>query len=84
LTRRNTVRNFDEALCLIDSPQMTTRHSVSTPVNWSPGEDVIVPVARLEEEITKKDPSGFRKVTPYLRYVASPERAVPEMAPARK
>lgn len=71
----STGRNFDEVLRLIDSLQMTSRHGVSTPVNWMPGEDVIVPAAWSEEEIAKKHPGGFKKVLPYLRYVAAPEGA---------
>ncbi|MGG6499164.1 UNVERIFIED_CONTAM: peroxiredoxin, partial [Bacteroidetes bacterium 56_B9] len=36
-------RNFDEVLRLLDSCQLTARHTVATPVNWRPGDDVIIP-----------------------------------------
>src|SRR5690349_6379761 len=39
----STGRNFDEVLRALDSIQLTARHTVATPVNWKPGEDVIIP-----------------------------------------
>jgi len=71
----STGRNFDEVLRVIDSLQLTANYKVATPVNWNPGEDVIVPAAMSEADIQKKYPAGFKKVTPYLRYVASPDEA---------
>jgi alkyl hydroperoxide reductase subunit AhpC len=32
-----------EVMRLLDSAQLTAKHSVATPVNWKPGEDVIIP-----------------------------------------
>jgi alkyl hydroperoxide reductase subunit AhpC len=68
----STGRNFDEVLRILDSVQLTSRHPVSTPVNWRPGEDVIVSGAVSTDEAKQKYPSGFREVRPYLRYVHQP------------
>ena len=67
-----TGRNFDEILRVLDSMQLTARHGVSTPVNWKPGEDVVIPAAMSEEQARQKYPGGFRPVLPYLRFVAEP------------
>jgi len=69
----STGRNFDEVLRILDSVQLTSRHTVATPVNWKPGEDVIVAPAVPSDEARQKYPSGFREVKPYLRYVHQPQ-----------
>ncbi|HVY92484.1 MAG TPA: peroxiredoxin [Bryobacteraceae bacterium] len=69
----STGRNFDEVLRVLDSLQLTAKHSVSTPVNWKPGEDVVVP-ATMPEDVTKeKFPGGLRVLKPYLRMGAHPK-----------
>src|SRR5436305_9972949 len=45
----STGRNFDEVLRVIDSLQLTASYSVSTPVHWRDGEDVIIAPALNDE-----------------------------------
>jgi alkyl hydroperoxide reductase subunit AhpC len=69
----STGRNFDEVLRLLDSCQLTAKHTVATPVNWKPGEDVIIPVSVSDEDAKKKYPQGYKSVKPYLRVVSQPK-----------
>lgn len=66
-------RNFDEVMRLLDSLQLNARHTVATPVNWKPGEDVIIPTSVSDEDAKKKYPEGFKTLKPYLRTVAQPK-----------
>ena len=68
----STGRNFDEVLRVIDSLQLTAKHKVSTPVNWKPGEDVIISGSVSDEEAKKTYPSGWKSPKPYIRIVPQP------------
>jgi alkyl hydroperoxide reductase subunit AhpC len=68
-----TGRNFDEVLRVIDSLQLTAAHKVSTPVNWEPGEDVIISGSVSDDEARKVYPNGWKAPRPYLRIVAQPD-----------
>jgi alkyl hydroperoxide reductase subunit AhpC len=70
----STGRNFAEILRVIDSLQLTAKHSVATPVNWQNGDDVIIVPAVSDEEAKKKFPEGWKTLKPYLRVVAQPGR----------
>lgn len=69
----STGRNFDEVLRVLDSMQLTAKHAVSTPVNWKPGDDVIISGSVSNEEAQKKYPGGWKTLKPYLRVVAQPK-----------
>jgi len=68
----STGRNFNEILRVLDSMQLTAKYTVSTPVNWNMGDDVIIPAALSMEDANAKYPAGVKVVKPYLRYVAQP------------
>ena len=69
----STGRNFDEILRVLDSMQLTSKHQVATPVNWKPGDDVIIPANVSDDDAKKKYPAGFKTYRPYLRTVAQPK-----------
>jgi alkyl hydroperoxide reductase subunit AhpC len=62
-------RNFEEVLRAIDSLQLTDGQKVSTPVNWRPGERVVISPALSDEAARAKYPQGFETQKPYLRLV---------------
>jgi len=69
----STGRNFDEVLRVLDSLQLTAKHQVSTPVNWKPGEDVIISGSVSDDEAKKKYPGGWKAPKPYIRVVSQPK-----------
>jgi thioredoxin-dependent peroxiredoxin len=70
-----TGRNFDEVLRVIDSLQLTANHKVSTPVNWQPGEDVII-AGSVNDEQAKELFGEWESPRPYIRIVPQPGEPV--------
>jgi alkyl hydroperoxide reductase subunit AhpC len=68
-----TGRNFDEVLRVLDSLQLSAKHKVATPVNWKPGDDVIIAGSVSDEEAKKIYPQGWKAPRPYLRIVPQPK-----------
>lgn len=70
----STGRNFVEVLRVLDSLQLTSTYTVSTPADWKDGEDVIVGGTISTEDAMVKFPKGVKVVKPYLRYTPQPNK----------
>jgi alkyl hydroperoxide reductase subunit AhpC len=71
----STGRNFQEILRVLDSIQLTDKHSVATPVDWKKGDDcIIVPSLTDPAVLKEKFPKGWKTLKPYLRVVADPSK----------
>lgn len=68
-------RNFAEILRVIDSLQLTDGHKVATPVNWQPGERVIIMGSVSDEDAKVRFPQGWEAKKPYLRFVDLEKKA---------
>lgn len=62
-------RNVDEVLRVLDSLQLTDGKQLTTPVDWRPGDDIIIAPSVSDEEARRRYPDGFRAVKPYLRFI---------------
>ncbi|HEX7385859.1 MAG TPA: peroxiredoxin [Castellaniella sp.] len=70
----STGRNFDEILRALDSIQLTDNYKVATPVNWNPGDDVIIAPSIKDPAVLKeKFPKGYTEIRPYLRTTPQPD-----------
>ena len=70
----STGRNVEEIIRVLDSLQLTAQYSVSTPVNWTDGDDVIIAPAISDEDAAVKFPKGFKTLKPYLRVTPQPNK----------
>jgi len=69
----STGRNFDEILRVIDSLQLTSKHSLATPVNWKKGDNCIIIPSVSDDDAKNKFPNGWESPKPYLRIVPYPK-----------
>ena len=63
----STGRNTNELLRVVDSLQYGDKYRITTPINWLPGDDVIIHPSVKNEEAKQLFPE-FRIVKPYLRF----------------
>jgi alkyl hydroperoxide reductase subunit AhpC len=68
----STGRNFQEILRVIDSLQLSAKHSVATPADWKQGDDVII-ANSVNDDDAKAKFGDFTKVKPYLRTTKQPK-----------
>jgi len=52
--------------------QLTPKHKVPTPVNWKPGEDVIIALSVSDENVKTLFPVSWKAPKPYLHIVKQP------------
>ena len=67
----STGRNTAEVLRVIDALQTTEKHGVTTPINWLPGDDVVIPPPVSTADAKAKF-GEIREVKPYLRFTKDP------------
>jgi len=67
-------RSFDEVVRVIDALQAGDKYRIATPVNWRPGQEVIVNAAVSNDEARKLFPD-YKTVLPYLRTTVDPTKA---------
>ena len=68
-----TGRNFQEILRVVDSLQLTAKHRVATPADWSQGDDVIIAGSVSNDEAKTIYPQGWKEPKPYIRIVPQPK-----------
>lgn len=60
-------RNVDELLRLVDSLQTASKHGVATPVNWRPGDKVIVPpTTTVQARKDRLADGSLEHIAPYM------------------
>lgn len=68
----STGRNTAEVLRVVDSLQTGDKNKITTPINWIPGDDVIVHPSVKTEQAKEQYPN-LRIVKPYLRFAPLPK-----------
>ncbi|KAL9115318.1 MAG: hypothetical protein Q9227_000639 [Pyrenula ochraceoflavens] len=68
----STGRNTAEVLRIVDSLQTGDKHKITTPINWVPGDDVIVAPSIKNEQAKELFPN-FKAIKPYLRVTPLPK-----------
>ncbi len=70
---KSTGRNFDEILRVVDALQIADQYEIATPVDWHPGDRVIVPPDVSTDDARAKF-SNVEEIKPYLRWADNPAK----------
>ncbi len=62
----NVGRNMNEILRVLKGLQLTDKHKVAVPLDWQPGDKVIVPPPKTVEEMEEREKSDYEMVDFYL------------------
>jgi len=62
----NVGRNVDEVVRLLDALQTADKNGVACPVNWKPGDKVIVPPPKTETEVEERLKGNYERLDFYL------------------
>lgn len=62
----NVGRNMDEILRVLIALQTSDKHGVALPLDWKPGQKVIVPPPKTIKEMEEREKSGYEMVDFYL------------------
>ncbi|TAH39783.1 MAG: peroxiredoxin [Planctomycetota bacterium] len=76
----NVGRNSDEILRLIEALQTADANACATPVNWKPGDKVVVPPPKTEAEVAERlSHTDYERLDFYLN-----KKDLPKLQPAAK
>ncbi len=62
----NVGRNMDEIVRVLKALQTSDKHGVALPLDWTPGEKVIVPPPKTVDEMEEREKSDYEMVDFYL------------------
>jgi len=63
----NIGRNVDEVVRVIDALQTADKHGVACPVNWTPGDKVVVPAPKTVKDVQERlNATGYERLDFYL------------------
>jgi peroxiredoxin 2/4 len=62
----NVGRNMNEIIRVLKALQLSDQHGVSMPLNWQPGEKVIVPPPKTVADMQEREKSDYEMVDFYL------------------